>query len=82
MGLEREVTLELLTDLATAIRGVTKTILPDMPIDVTVSTGAEPGINIRVRQATVIYPTFIHAKAVLRPTDHYRRLLGLPERGA
>ena len=82
MSLQTEIALELLSDLAEAVRGVMKTVVPDMPVEVTVVSGPTPGINIRVKAATTVYPNFIPAKAVMRPTAHYRRLLGLPEREA
>ena len=74
-----EITMELLTDLATAIRNVMKQAVPSLPLDIVVMSKPKMGILIRVKEeGDPIYPHIIKAKAVVKPTAAYRKLLELP----
>ena len=79
--LKQEITMELLTDLATAVRHVMADILPSLSVKVAVVSQPKAGIMITVdADCDPIYPRFVDMAAVLRPSKEYRRLLGLPER--
>ena len=75
--------MELLSDVATAVRNVLAQIAPSLPVDIVLSSQPQPELRITVKQdADSIYPRFIKLGKrdvrPLRPTEAYRRLLGLP----
>lgn len=78
--IQTEVTMELLSDLRTALETILKQTVPSLPVKVTVEASPRPRLVVEALSTDdAIYPNFIRAKAILRPTAHYRRLLGLPE---
>lgn len=77
--LQTEITMQLLEDTATAVRNVLADFLPTKDMRVQVVHQPKLGILITIEnQEPVLYPNFINAKAVLRPSNGLRRKLGLP----
>ena len=65
--MEQEITMELLSDLAKAIHGVARDIIPSLPLNVEVRARPQPSIVITVeRDAEPVYGHIIQARAVLK----------------
>lgn len=80
--LNHEITMEMLSDLRAAIDNVVRTVFPSVPMEVELVTSPYVGLRVKALAAdAAIYPSIVRAKAVVRPTDTYRRLLGLPTLG-
>jgi hypothetical protein len=82
VALSDEVVMTLLDDLRVAIRNVVSNSLPGVPMDVQVVRHPKRGILVTVETEPEDprYPTIHVAKAVLRPSNLFRRLNGLPVR--
>jgi len=74
-----EVTTELLEDFGKAIVGIAGDVLPGRRVSATIERrGPTPRLIIEFGEMPDGYPAFVPARALLRPTDNYRRRLGLP----
>lgn len=80
--IKAEVTMELLGDLATAVRNVMAQTVPSLALSIRVEASPRPAIVITVEDSDPVYGQIIKARAEpLRLTNEGRRLLGLPVGG-
>lgn len=87
-ALPREIAMSILDDLRLAMENFTKNALPNFPCRVVLEGGPRPRVVIEylgeVEDAEKVgamgYPGFVKLGGVLRATNQYRRLVGLPDR--
>lgn len=81
-ALRQEVTMELLGDLATAIRSVAANTFPSLPLKVAIIARPKASIVITVEDdADPVYGHILSVRAEnLHLTNEGRKLLGLPLR--
>lgn len=80
--MQTEITMELLHDLAGAVKNVLIDVLPQQQFKVQVVNQPKMGIIITVENNdNAIYPRFVTVEkggVLLRPSKEYRKVLGLP----